>query len=63
MWTSEDNATAHFFPEKKSQKITQNAINIFSYKTYFVHLDMSKNPETGIEGFRFRTKAGFFLLL
>lgn len=29
----------------------------------FVHLDMSRNPETGIEGFRFRTKAGFFLLL
>jgi len=29
----------------------------------FVHLDMSKNPETGIDGFRFLTTAGFFLLL
>ena len=38
-------------------------LRIYSTTTHFVHLDISRKPDTGIDGFLFLTTAGFFLLL
>ena len=34
-----------------------------AFLTYFVHLDISRNPDTGIDGFLCRTVCCFLLLL